>query len=150
MYPEERQQAIAARVMSQGSASVAELAQTYDVTTETVRRDLSALERMGLVRRVHGGAVPGRALSLIESGHLERDTAQNIGQHHGPAGLPCFGGSARRSTPSTCLGPRVDQQQASRKPQRAGQPRQHRFPGRNLWRLGDDQCDAGEGGQGDE
>jgi len=44
MYAEERQQAIAALVISQGRASVAELAQTYDVTTETVRRDLAALE----------------------------------------------------------------------------------------------------------
>ena len=40
MYAEERQEAIAALVISQGRASVAELAQAYDVTTETVRRDL--------------------------------------------------------------------------------------------------------------
>ena len=33
-------------------------AEQYDVTTETVRRDLSPLERLGLVRRVHGGVVP--------------------------------------------------------------------------------------------
>lgn len=66
MYPEERQQAIAAQVISQGRASVAELAQVYDVTTETVRRDLAALDRAGLLRRVHGGAVPTRALHLVE------------------------------------------------------------------------------------
>jgi DeoR family fructose operon transcriptional repressor len=29
-----------------------------DVTPETVRRDLTALERLGLLRRVHGGAMP--------------------------------------------------------------------------------------------
>lgn len=66
MYPEERQQAIAAQVISQGRASVAELAQTYDVTTETVRRDLAVLDRAGVLRRVHGGAVPTRALHLVE------------------------------------------------------------------------------------
>lgn len=66
MYPEERQQAIAAQVMSQGRASVAELARIYDVTTETVRRDLAVLDRAGLLRRVHGGAVPLRALHLVE------------------------------------------------------------------------------------
>ena len=66
MYPEERQQAIAAQVISQGRASVAELAQVYDVTTETVRRDLAGLDRAGLLRRVHGGAVPTRALHLVE------------------------------------------------------------------------------------
>ncbi|MCB0946658.1 MAG: DeoR/GlpR transcriptional regulator, partial [Mycobacterium sp.] len=53
MYPEERQQAIAAQVLSQGRASVAELAHAYDVTTETVRRDLAVLDRAGLLRRVH-------------------------------------------------------------------------------------------------
>ena len=66
MYPEERQQAIAAQVISQGRASVTELAQVYDVTTETVRRDLAVLDRAGLLRRVHGGAVPTRALHLVE------------------------------------------------------------------------------------
>lgn len=66
MYPEERQQAIAATVLAQGRASVTELAQAYDVTTETVRRDLAILDRAGLLRRVHGGAVPVRALHLVE------------------------------------------------------------------------------------
>lgn len=66
VYPEERQQAIAAAVISRGRASVAELAQAYDVTTETVRRDLAVLDQAGLLRRVHGGAVPTRALHLIE------------------------------------------------------------------------------------
>lgn len=66
VYPEERQQAIAAQVISQGRASVTELAQTYDVTTETVRRDLAVLDRAGVLRRVHGGAVPTRALHLVE------------------------------------------------------------------------------------
>lgn len=76
MYAEERQQAIASLVMAQGRASVAELAQTYDVTTETVRRDLAVLDKAGLVRRVHGGAVPTRALHLVESGVTERETTR--------------------------------------------------------------------------
>lgn len=76
MYPEERQQAIAARVLTQGRASVAELAQTYDVTTETVRRDLAALDRAGVVRRVHGGAVPVRALHVVEPGVDEREVTR--------------------------------------------------------------------------
>jgi DeoR family fructose operon transcriptional repressor len=73
MYAEERQQAIARLVTQRGRVSVNQLAQEYDVTTETVRRDLSTLERLGLVRRVHGGVVPPSALSLIESGIRERD-----------------------------------------------------------------------------
>ncbi|MDT5094234.1 MAG: DeoR family transcriptional regulator, fructose operon transcriptional repressor [Mycobacterium sp.] len=74
MYAEERQQAIASLVISRGRAAVTDLAQTYDVTTETVRRDLAALERAGIVRRVHGGAVPVRALHVVEPGVLERET----------------------------------------------------------------------------
>ena len=73
MYAEERQQAIARLVIQRGRMSVNQLAREYDVTTETVRRDLSTLERMGLVRRVHGGVVPPATLSLIEAGLRERD-----------------------------------------------------------------------------
>ncbi len=75
MYAEERQQAMARTIGQEGRLSVAELAATFDVTTETVRRDLSSLERIGLVRRVHGGAVPASSLSVIESGLGERDQA---------------------------------------------------------------------------
>jgi DeoR family fructose operon transcriptional repressor len=73
VYPEERQQAIASLVISRGRASVAELAATYAVTTETVRRDLATLDRAGVLRRVHGGAVPARALHVVESGVAERE-----------------------------------------------------------------------------
>ncbi len=76
MYAEERQQAIATEVMTKGRASVAELAQAYEVTTETVRRDLAVLDKAGLVRRVHGGAVPARALHLVEPGVGERETTR--------------------------------------------------------------------------
>ena len=76
MYAEERQQAIASLVISRGRASVADLAQEYDVTTETVRRDLAALDRAGILRRVHGGAVPARALHVVEPGVMERETTR--------------------------------------------------------------------------
>ena len=73
MYAEERQQAVARLVSARGRQSVASLAEEYQVTTETIRRDLSMLERLGLVRRVHGGAVPAGALSGFEPGLAERD-----------------------------------------------------------------------------
>lgn len=76
MYAEERQQAIASLVIANGRASVTELAQTYDVTTETVRRDLAALDKAGVLRRVHGGAVPVRALHLVEAGVGEREATR--------------------------------------------------------------------------
>ena len=56
MYAEERQQAMAQLISRRGRLSVVRLAEEFEVTTETVRRDLSTLDRMGLVRRVHGGA----------------------------------------------------------------------------------------------
>lgn len=77
MYPEERQQAIAARVIAQGRASVAELAEAYDVTTETVRRDLAVLDRAGVLRRVHGGAVPTRALHVVEPSVEAREATRS-------------------------------------------------------------------------
>lgn len=72
MYAEERQQAMAQSITQEGRLSVAELAERFRVTTETVRRDLSGLERIGLIRRVHGGAVPSSSLAVIESGLTER------------------------------------------------------------------------------
>jgi DeoR family fructose operon transcriptional repressor len=73
MYAEERQQAIAGLVRDQGRQSVADIATRFDVTAETVRRDLSALERFGLLRRVHGGAVAVEALGVLEAAVRDRD-----------------------------------------------------------------------------
>lgn len=78
MYAEERQQAMAQLISSWGRISVAQLADDFNVTTETVRRDLSALDRMGLVHRVHGGAVPAGSLTVIEAGISERDRANTL------------------------------------------------------------------------
>ena len=79
MYAEERQQAMVQLVSEKRRLSVAALAEEYAVTTETVRRDLSQLERLGLVRRVHGGAVPAGSLASIES-ELDERAAVNIDQ----------------------------------------------------------------------
>ncbi|MFI5501238.1 DeoR/GlpR family DNA-binding transcription regulator [Nocardia asteroides] len=73
MYAEERQQAIATLIEQRGRVSVAELAERYTVTTETVRRDLAVLDRLGLIRRVHGGAVGAGALTTVELGTAERE-----------------------------------------------------------------------------
>ncbi len=72
MYPEERQQAIATLVAERSRIAVTAVADRFGVTTETVRRDLAVLERAGMVRRVHGGAVPVGALTLVEPGLGER------------------------------------------------------------------------------
>src|SRR5205823_2688834 len=65
MYPEERQHALALLVGQRGRVSVTTAAEQFGVTTETVRRDLAVLERAGMLRRVHGGAVPVNAVALV-------------------------------------------------------------------------------------
>jgi len=72
MYPEERQHALALLVGQRGRLSVTTAAEQFGVTTETVRRDLAVLERAGMLRRVHGGAVPVSAVALVELGLGER------------------------------------------------------------------------------
>lgn len=64
MYAAERQQEILTRLRSAGRADVTDLAEAFDVTPETIRRDLTVLERHGVVRRLHGGAVPVERLGF--------------------------------------------------------------------------------------
>ncbi|MCX6498628.1 MAG: DeoR/GlpR family DNA-binding transcription regulator [Arthrobacter sp.] len=72
MFAEERQQLIVELVAASGRASVTDLAERFSITTETVRRDLVALETAGTVRRVHGGAVSPERFSTTEESILER------------------------------------------------------------------------------
>jgi DeoR family fructose operon transcriptional repressor len=72
MYAEERQQAILAKARADGRVDVVGLAEELSVTTETIRRDLTVLERAGVVRRVHGGAIPVERLGF-EPGVAARD-----------------------------------------------------------------------------
>ncbi|MEP6980485.1 MAG: DeoR/GlpR family DNA-binding transcription regulator [Nakamurella sp.] len=58
MYAAERQAQILHAARSLGRVEVLTMATQMDVTPETVRRDLTALERLGVLRRVHGGAMP--------------------------------------------------------------------------------------------
>jgi DeoR family fructose operon transcriptional repressor len=58
MYAEERQQEILQLARASGRVDVTALADGFTVTAETIRRDLTTLERSGVLRRVHGGAIP--------------------------------------------------------------------------------------------
>ncbi|MBM7505570.1 DeoR/GlpR family DNA-binding transcription regulator [Agromyces aurantiacus] len=54
-----RRRALAADLVAErGFVRVVELSESFGVTPVTARADLDVLERGGLVRRVHGGAVP--------------------------------------------------------------------------------------------
>lgn len=64
MYAAERQQRIMREARAAGRVEVVLLAEQLGVATETIRRDLTALERRGTLRRVHGGAIPVERLEL--------------------------------------------------------------------------------------
>lgn len=72
MYAAERQQAILGRARTDGRVEVGTLAAGLGVAPETVRRDLGTLELQGLLRRVHGGAIPVDRLDF-EPGLAQRD-----------------------------------------------------------------------------
>jgi DeoR family fructose operon transcriptional repressor len=57
LYAFERRQEIAVLIEERGRGDVSELADRFSVTPETIRRDLTELERQRRLRRVHGGAI---------------------------------------------------------------------------------------------
>lgn len=57
MYQEQRHSEILNLLEAQGRVSVAELAEQFQVTTETSRRDLDHLASLQQLVRVHGGAI---------------------------------------------------------------------------------------------
>lgn len=53
----ERQKEIYDLIVQSGTVYVANLSRKFNVTKETIRRDLEALEKEKLIQRTHGGAV---------------------------------------------------------------------------------------------
>ncbi len=60
MLTDHRHGEILARLRDAGRVGVTEAAAFLHVSDETIRRDLKRLEELGLLRRIHGGAVPQR------------------------------------------------------------------------------------------
>ncbi len=57
MFIEERQHEIINTIRKNGKISVAEIASNYGISDESARRDLRMLEKKGLCKRTHGGAI---------------------------------------------------------------------------------------------
>lgn len=72
MYATERQELTRRLLADEGRVSVIDLSERFDVSTETIRRDLDRLEETGLLRRVHGGAVAPERISTAEPSLAER------------------------------------------------------------------------------
>ncbi len=84
MFQGERRAQIMSRILELGRVDVAELAEEFHVTGETIRRDLTELQRQRLVRRVHGGAVPWRGSILVP--RLEVREGYNVDEKRRIAG----------------------------------------------------------------
>jgi len=57
MNAAERHSRIVELVLEKGSITISEITQLFNVSEMTARRDLNELDRQGLLRRVHGGAI---------------------------------------------------------------------------------------------
>lgn len=57
MFAKERVEKICTMIEKKGAVTTSQLVKLFDVSIETVRRDLLEMEKCGLLTRVHGGAV---------------------------------------------------------------------------------------------
>jgi DeoR family glycerol-3-phosphate regulon repressor len=62
----ERQAEIMARARADGRVLVDDLAVAFDVTTQTIRRDLNLMSQGGLLTRIHGGAMPATSITNLD------------------------------------------------------------------------------------
>ena len=60
----ERRNAILAKLNTQGKVIVTDLSREFDVTEETIRRDLEKLDNEGLAKKTYGGAVINQNLNI--------------------------------------------------------------------------------------
>lgn len=72
MYATERHTIIERLLHDDSRVTVVDLAERFGITPETVRRDLDHLETAGILRRVHGGAVPADNASTSEPSLSDR------------------------------------------------------------------------------
>lgn len=69
-----REDLIMQMINATGRVNVNALAQHFEVSVETVRRDLTALAKKGLVHRVHGGAVSQKSKDIGSSFQVRQRT----------------------------------------------------------------------------
>src|SRR3954449_8624234 len=74
----QRQERILEEVRGRGGARVSDLVELLAVSDMTVRRDIAALARRGLVARVHGGATAVSGRSADEAGVAAKSGLQTL------------------------------------------------------------------------
>ena len=82
-----RRECIKDMLNSAGFVNVQELVTRFQVSSETIRRDLEYLEKEGLVKRIHGGAVSVRP-HANESAYHTRQQACHCPAPGGCRGFP--------------------------------------------------------------
>lgn len=75
MLAEERRETILERLRRDGKVVAAELSSSLAVSPDTVRRDLQEMGDAGLLRRVHGGALPAAVGARAYAARLEQAPA---------------------------------------------------------------------------
>lgn len=80
MLPEERHRTILDIISREGRITVGEICNLFDVSEMTARRDLRILDRQGLLRRVHGGAVSSLGRSYEPPYNLRVTQAVSVKQ----------------------------------------------------------------------
>lgn len=79
MIPSVRRDAIVQMARSGQKLLVERLAIEFAASRETIRRDLAGLDRQGLLRRVHGGAVAGPVPgSIVDEGPFHQRMRQQV------------------------------------------------------------------------
>ena len=86
MLAQQRQEAIVEEVNEKGSVLVKELAIKYDVTQDSIRKDLSVLQKQGLLKKTYGGAVRIRkkiaAQDLVASKRISQNRPATVSYTH--------------------------------------------------------------------
>ncbi len=84
MLLQERRKRILELIETQGRVTVPDLCRMFQVSEMTIRRDLREMDRDGLLRRVHGGAVSGRGRGfeppLLTRSMSRKEQKQRIGR----------------------------------------------------------------------
>ena len=79
MFAEERREQILSTVKSLRRVFAKELAEEFQVSIDTIRRDLTMMEEDGLLKRTHGGAVP---LSKVRRFPMDNRIRYSEGTEH--------------------------------------------------------------------
>jgi DeoR/GlpR family transcriptional regulator of sugar metabolism len=82
LFPVERRDRILGLLQQEGKVVAVDLARRLNVSIDTIRRDLDYLASTGLVRRVHGGALPAASVPgrIQQRGEEESDAKAELGK----------------------------------------------------------------------